>query len=113
MFHFNQSIHRRITDLGLARDYLHNENIRDQCCQLMALSLMPIDEVQRQFRRLQTVLSSSLNDLLSYFQHQWMYGTVPMGMWNFHDVNHRTNNTSEDEQIAILHLFNSNPVFHY
>ena len=34
-----------------------------------------------------------------------MYGVVPVRMWNFHDVNHRTNNTSEGEQMAVLHLF--------
>ncbi|CAM4849636.1 unnamed protein product, partial [Rotaria magnacalcarata] len=73
MFHFNEAIHRKITDLGLSNDYLHNGSIRDQCCQLMALSLMP----------------------LIYFKHQWMHGVVPVHMWNFYNVNHRTNNTSE------------------
>jgi len=34
-----------------------------------------------------------------------LYGVVPVRMWNFHDVNHRTNNTSEGEQMAVLHLF--------
>jgi len=27
-----------------------------------------------QFQRLQTIMSASLCDLLSYFKHQWMYG---------------------------------------
>ncbi|CAF4668553.1 unnamed protein product, partial [Rotaria socialis] len=95
MFHFNQAIHRKITDLGLANDYLHNGSIRDQCRQLMPLSLMPITEIDNQFQRLQTIMATSLSDLLVYFQHQWMYGVVPMHMWNFHNVKHRTNNTSE------------------
>ncbi|CAF3906972.1 unnamed protein product, partial [Rotaria sp. Silwood1] len=95
MFHFNQAIHRKITDLGLANDYLHNETIRDQCRQLMALSLMPVDEVERQFQRLQTITSSTLSDLLLYFKNQWVHGVVPIHMWNFHDADHRTNNTSE------------------
>ncbi|CAF4570128.1 unnamed protein product, partial [Rotaria sp. Silwood2] len=95
MFHFNQAIHRKITALGLSNDYLHNESIRDQCRQLMALSLMPINEVENQFIRLQTIMSTSLGDLLLYFKHQWMYGVVPIEMWNFHNVDHRTNNTSE------------------
>ncbi|CAF4941082.1 unnamed protein product, partial [Rotaria socialis] len=69
--------------------------IRDQCRQLMALSLMPITEIDNQFQRLQTIMATSLSDLLVYFQHQWMYGVVPMHMWNFHNVKHRTNNTSE------------------
>ncbi|CAM4852211.1 unnamed protein product, partial [Rotaria magnacalcarata] len=52
MFHFNQAIHRKITHLGLVNDYLRNETVRDQCRQLMALSLIPIDEVKSQFQRL-------------------------------------------------------------
>jgi hypothetical protein len=97
MFHFNQAIHRKITDLGLANDYLHDAVIRDHCRQLMALSLMPIDEVRSQFQRLQTIISSSLNSLILYFKNQWVYGVVPIQMWNFHNVDHRTNNTSEGE----------------
>ncbi|CAF3522798.1 unnamed protein product [Rotaria socialis] len=95
MFHFNQVIHRKITAFGLSSDYLHNESIRDQCRQLMASSLTPIDEVKNQFKRLQTIMSTLLGDLLLYFKHQWMYGVVPIEMWNFHNVDHRTNNTSE------------------
>ncbi|CAF1522534.1 unnamed protein product, partial [Rotaria sordida] len=61
----------------------------------MALSLIPIDEVERQFQRLQTITLSSLGDLLLYFKNRWMHGVVPIHMWNFYDANHRTNNTSE------------------
>ncbi|CAF1067528.1 unnamed protein product [Rotaria sp. Silwood1] len=95
MFHLHQAIHRKIKDLGLATEYLHDETIRDQCRQLMALSLLPKDQVESQFQRLQTTTSPALGDLLLYFKHQWMYGVVPLEMWNFHDVIHRTNNTSE------------------
>ena len=102
MFHFNQAVHRKITDLGLANDYLRNENIRDQCRQIMALSLMPIDQVHNQFQRLETITSTSLSDLLLYFKHQWVHGVVPICMWNFFDVNHRTDNISEG-QITTFH----------
>lgn len=95
MFHFNQAIHRKITDLGLTNEYLHNEAIRDQCRQIMALSLMPVEQVHSQFQRLETITSASLSDLLLYFNNQWVNGVVPLSMWNFFDVNHRTNNTSE------------------
>jgi hypothetical protein len=105
MFHFNQAIHRKIREVGLANDYLHDASVRDLCRQLMALSLLPIDEVVSQFQRIQTAMPTSLGDLLSYFKHQWMYGVVPIHMWNFYDVNHRTNNTSEGEQITVLYLF--------
>ncbi|CAF4087926.1 unnamed protein product, partial [Adineta steineri] len=105
MFHFNQAIHRKITELGLARDYLNNDTIRDQCRQLMALSLMPIDEVEDQFKRLQTIMTTSLDNLVLYFKNQWVHGVVPIHMWNFHEVTHRTNNICEGENIAVLHLY--------
>ncbi|CAF1931047.1 unnamed protein product [Rotaria magnacalcarata] len=70
MFHFNQAVHRKITDLGLASDYLHNEAIRNQCRQIMALSFMPIEQVHSQFQRLETITSAALSDLLLYFKNQ-------------------------------------------
>ncbi|CAF4099381.1 unnamed protein product [Rotaria magnacalcarata] len=95
MFHFNQAIHREITHLGLVNDYLRNETVRDQCRQLMALSLIPIDEVKSQFQRLKSIMSASLDDLFVYFKIPWVAGVVPIKMWSFHNVDHRTNNTSE------------------
>ena len=86
-----------MTELGRASDYLHNDGIRNQCRQLMALSLMPMNEVENQFQRLQSTLSESLRDLVAYFEHQWLNGVVPLHMWNFHNVFHRTNNTSESK----------------
>ncbi|CAM4983560.1 unnamed protein product, partial [Rotaria socialis] len=95
MFHFNRAVHRKITDLGLASDYLHNEAMRNQCRQIMAVSLMPIEQVRSQFQRLETITCAALSDLLLYFKNQWVHGVVPISMWNFFDVIHRTNNISE------------------
>ena len=103
MFHFNQAIHRKITNLGLSSEYLHNAFIRDLCRQLMALSLLPMNEVGTQFQRLDSNVPPQLNDLFAYFKHQWMYGVVPMRMWNFYEATHRTNNTSEGENLFVLY----------
>ncbi|CAF4374157.1 unnamed protein product, partial [Rotaria magnacalcarata] len=78
MFHFNQAIHRKITHLGLVNDYLRNETVRDRCRQLMALSLIPIDEVKSQFQRLKSIMSASLDDLFVYFKIPWVAGVVPI-----------------------------------
>ena len=69
LFHFHQSIHRKIKDLGLANDSLQNEGIRDQCRQLMTLSLRQINEADHQFRRLETMMSTAFSDLATYFKH--------------------------------------------
>jgi hypothetical protein len=81
---------------------MDNTTLCDYYYQLMVSSLMPIDEVESQFRRLETITLTSLGDLLLCFKHQWMYDILPIQMWNFHDGNYRTNNASEGEQIAVI-----------
>ncbi len=61
----------------------------------MALCLMPFDEVEQQFQRILKIASSSLDDLLTYFHRQWINGNVSLSMWNFYDLDYRTNNISE------------------
>ena len=95
LFHFYQSIHRKIKDLSLTNDSLQNKGICDQCRQLMTLSLRQINEADHQFRRLKTMMSMAFSDLTTYFKYQWLYGVVPTQMWNFHTTLHRTNNLSE------------------
>ncbi|CAF1506917.1 unnamed protein product [Adineta ricciae] len=95
LFHFMQSIHRKIISLGLNHDYTKCAETRDQCKQLIALCLMPIQEVESQFKRLRNVASESLDDIFIYFERQWISGRIPLNMWKFHDLNHRTNNISE------------------
>ncbi|CAF2843674.1 unnamed protein product [Rotaria sp. Silwood2] len=95
MFHFNQSIHRKIMGLGLGTDYAQDASIREQCKQLMALCLMPVSEVEYEFKRIRSIASPSLDDLFTYFYRQWIDGNVPLSMWNFYDLDHRTNNICE------------------
>ena len=102
LFHFHQSIHRKMKDLGLANDSFQNEGIRDQCRQLMTLSLRQINEADHQFQRLETTMSTAFSDLTTYFKHQWLYGVVPTQMWNFHTTLHRTNNLSQGRLFFFL-----------
>lgn len=88
-------MYRNITSLGLATDYAQNEDIRAQCRHLMALGLLPLNEVEKQFQRLRTIASATLDDLFIYFERQWMKGSVPREMWNFNNFEHRTNNICE------------------
>ncbi|CAF0713721.1 unnamed protein product [Adineta steineri] len=94
-FHFLQAVHRNIGNLGLASEYKENETIREQCRQLMALSLMPPSEVEKQFKRIRMISSESLEDLFIYFQRQWINGSIPLSLWNANEYDDRTNNVSE------------------
>ena len=70
LFHFHQSIHLKIKDLGLANDFLQNEEIRGQCRQLMTLSFKQINEADHQFQLLETMISTAFSDLTTYLKHQ-------------------------------------------
>ncbi|CAF5070545.1 unnamed protein product, partial [Rotaria magnacalcarata] len=52
-------------------------------------------------------MSASLDDLFVHFKIPWVDGVVPIKMWSFHNVDHRTNNTSEGENTIVLNLNNS------
>ena len=105
LFHFIRSVHRKIISLGIGDNYSKNADIREQCKELMALSLMPLSEVEHQFHRLRQVSSPSLDDLFQYFDRQWIKGNVALSMWNFHELNHRTNNISEGNGTSTPCLF--------
>ena len=61
----------------------------------MTLSLTQINEADHQFQSLEATMSTAFSDLTTYFKHQWLYGVVPMQIWNFHTTLYRTNNLSE------------------
>ncbi len=98
LFHFLQALQRKIMGLGLSGDYTQDLDIRLQCKQLMALSMILLNQVERQFQRIRAVSSTSLDDLFTYFDRQWINGNIPLSMWNFYDLNHRTNNISEGNE---------------
>ncbi|CAF3509552.1 unnamed protein product [Rotaria sp. Silwood2] len=102
LFHFVQSINRKIISLGLGTAYAQDATIREQCKQLMALILMPIEEIEGQFKRIREISSTALDDLFIYFERQWINGNVPLSMWNVNVVDDRTNNVSDGNQKLFL-----------
>ena len=100
LFHFTRSVHLQITSLGLGVDYAQTTAIREQCKQLLALSLMPVHEVERQFNRIRTISSTLLDDPFTYFDRHWINGSVPLSMWNFYDLKQCPNNVSEGNEVT-------------
>ncbi|CAF4181989.1 unnamed protein product, partial [Rotaria sordida] len=97
-FHFNQCMYRRIQLLGLATAYSQDESVRSCCRKLMALPLLPIQEVETSFYNLgataDPAVKKQLRDLFLYFDDYWI-NNIPIEMWNVHDYQHRTNNICE------------------
>ncbi|CAF1518551.1 unnamed protein product [Rotaria magnacalcarata] len=88
-FHFVQTVHRNIAA------YKNDESIREQCRGLMALSLMPVSEIEQQFKRIRALFLPSLNELFIYFERQWIKGNILLSPWNASESGHFTNNISE------------------
>ncbi|CAF5024853.1 unnamed protein product [Rotaria magnacalcarata] len=101
-FHFTQAIYRRIQSLGLITSYSQDSDIRICCRKLMALALLPIDQIETSFYNLRTKSSAAvkqeLHQLFLYFDHQWI-ANVPMKMWSVHGYQHRTNNNCEGKHV--------------
>ncbi|CAF1928809.1 unnamed protein product, partial [Rotaria magnacalcarata] len=78
--------------------YSQDSDIRICCRKLMALALLPIDQIETSFYNLRTkssvAVKQELHQLFLYFDHQWIT-TVPMKMWSVHGYQHRTNNNCE------------------
>ncbi|CAF1598818.1 unnamed protein product [Rotaria magnacalcarata] len=88
-FHFVQAVHRNIAA------YKNDESIREQCRGLMALYLMPVSEIEQQFKHIRALFLPSLNELFIYFERQWIKGNILLSLWNASESDHRTNNISE------------------
>ncbi|CAF1389211.1 unnamed protein product [Adineta ricciae] len=63
-FHYNQCINRRIQSLGLSTTYAEDDEIRSCCRKLMALCLLPLQEVENQFYNLRASSDSRLKQKL-------------------------------------------------
>ncbi|CAF3334910.1 unnamed protein product [Rotaria socialis] len=92
---FTQAVHRNIRALGLASEYNNDETVREQCKGLIALSFMPVSEVEQQFNRIRALALPALEELFIYFERQWIKGNIPLVLWNSSQCSHRTNNISE------------------
>ncbi|CAF1982946.1 unnamed protein product [Rotaria magnacalcarata] len=88
-FHFVQAVHRNIAA------YKNDESIREQCRGLIVLSLMPVSEIEQQFKHIHALFLPSLTELFIYFERQWIKGNILLSLWNASESDHRTNNISE------------------
>ncbi|CAF3034371.1 unnamed protein product, partial [Rotaria sp. Silwood2] len=97
-FHYTQAIYRRIQSLGLSTAYSQDEEIRYCCRKLMAIALLPIEEVENSYYNLRSTSSTKvkeeLRQLFMYFDSYWM-NDLPLKLWNVHGCQYRTNNNCE------------------
>lgn len=93
MFSFQRRCIRNVYSISLEVS-TERSSVREQCKELIALGLMSLSEVGNQLHRLCQGLSPLVDDLFQYFDRQWINGNITKALWNFHELNHRTNNIS-------------------
>ncbi len=89
-------MNRRIQALGLSTLYNSDEEMGSLCRHLMALPLLPVEDVQRAFETLSEEVPVELQPLFEYFEDWWMK-KVPFRLWNVSNLKAKTNNNVECE----------------
>jgi hypothetical protein len=90
--------------LGLKSAYEHNHIVRDACKKLMAIALMPIDDVEDSYEEVLKDISqekfpdlrilNAMNELMNYYNQGWL-GVVGKEMYCVYNLDWRTNNNCE------------------
>ncbi|CAF0856064.1 unnamed protein product [Rotaria sordida] len=93
-FHYTKSVYRQIQQLGLVTVYHDDEDARSSARKLMALPLIPLNQIERGFREISNNAPDSIRQLIDYFNRYWMT-KVKWALWNVSDVDVRTNNIVE------------------
>jgi len=82
----------------MQQDYLGDDSIRMLCRKIMALALIPHDQVLNGFNDIRAaadqISSGPIQDLLSYFEKNWLDS---IDLWNVSTCDTRTNNVCEGE----------------
>ncbi|XP_076438795.1 uncharacterized protein LOC143277779 [Babylonia areolata] len=104
-FHFNQSIWRRIQELGLARAYRRDADLQEILRKVMALGFLPLALVRNNFRLLRNLPGTrrkifqypALFDFFNSVHNTYIDGQFPPPAWNVYERNMdcRTTNNAE------------------
>ncbi|CAM4834901.1 unnamed protein product [Rotaria magnacalcarata] len=100
-FHFTNSIYRQVQHLGLTTIYRDDDHARSSVRKLMALPLVPLNQIECAFEDIVNKAPNSIQPLVDYFSRYWMT-RVKWSLWNVSDVDIRTNNFVEGELILFF-----------
>jgi len=97
-YHFNQSLWRKVQNIGLVDEYRDNEDIRLNIRMCSALALIPLQDIDEGW--LIIMESSPNNEKLKLFHdyvvEQWLENEImSKNIWNCNQKRHRTNNVVE------------------
>jgi hypothetical protein len=90
----------------LSDTYKNDDNARSICRQLMALALLPLNEMEFAVEELAEEHPTALEPLFDYFNNFWMQQT-PTHLWNASDLKTCTSNNCEGNISFFLLQLNS------
>ena len=107
VFHWVQSVWRKVQELGLATAYRTNQAIHQYIRQLMALPFLPAGHITETFHQLQARANSvQLTQLVDYVNRQWINNAIfRVEDWSVFRRSIRTNNDVEGNCNIQLILF--------
>ncbi|XP_054709080.1 uncharacterized protein LOC129218781 [Uloborus diversus] len=102
-FHYSQAIWRKVQELGLVKNYVNSEETRTWIRRIIALPLVPMDEVSEAFLLLledAPQQTRAVRKMIDYVVDTWLdenNATFQMDSWNHFETNDnlRTNNNVE------------------
>lgn len=108
-YHFNQSLWRKVQNIGLVDEYRDNDEIRINIRMCSALALIPLQDIDEGW--LIIMENSPDNEKLKlfhdYFVEQWLENTIiSKDIWNCFQKRHRTNNIVEGWDSRLNKQFN-------
>ncbi|XP_043468217.1 uncharacterized protein LOC122502303 [Leptopilina heterotoma] len=111
-FHFVKAIYLKGMKLGLRRYFMQNDEGKHTLRQIMALALLPYEEINPTYNELKNSKSAAcrrrLREFFNYFERQWLRRVRPEGfsVYGFQD---RTNNVLESYHKTLLTVFGKKP----
>ena len=100
LFHFGQCIWKTVSVCGFKKKYNKDEEFKLFVKKLIALALVPIDNVVTAFHlveeNLPTTSLIATDKIINYFQSTWLNGSYSLDLWNHSTtIGPRTNNHVE------------------
>lgn len=126
LFHWGQTVWRKIAELGLKRRYQTNVEIQRSVHIIQALPFLPLDDLVKTFVGLRNEIHEDVIPIWNYIDHTWVRGTPSVGrrrargpifhpiLWNVHQAcinkQQRTNNCVEAWHSKFAKLLHSHHV---
>ncbi|KRY07446.1 hypothetical protein T12_2474 [Trichinella patagoniensis] len=87
-FHFCQTIHRKVGELGLKTRYRQHEETRRKIRIRLATAFLPVPHVNTGVSLLEAGTTGTLAALFQYFWQEWMTDER-LPLWNVHNLNRK------------------------